>query len=318
MKIVVLDGYTTNPGDLSWQSLRKLGDLTVYERSSEESILERSRDADVLFTNKSLISGDTLRCTSRLKYIGVLATGYNNIDIQTARKLKIPVCNVLGYGNMSVSQMVMAHILNYTQRVAEHSNGVHSGDWGRAQDFCYWKYPLIELNGLTMGIIGLGDIGKTTAKLAQAFGMKVIACVRNRNKIPPEGVKWLDLDKLLTESDFISLHCPLTSETKHIINEITLKRMKATAFLVNTGRGPLIDEQALANALNENRLGGAGIDVLSEEPPQNLSPLYNAKNCYITPHIAWATLASRKRLIQMAVGNLESFLRGELKNCVYT
>ncbi len=316
MRMVILDGYTVNPGDTDWSGLEALGDLTIYERSPEETVVERSQEAEVVFTNKSILSGDSLRQLPQLKYIGVLATGYNVVDIPATKELGIPVCNVSGYSNQSVAQLVFAHILNHANHVALHSEGVHQGKWSESIDFCYWDTPQIELDGQILGIVGLGAIGKATARIAQAMGMQVIATTRDPSKTPPQGIRWVSKEQLFAESDVISLHCPLTPETQHMINPESLSLMKPSAFLVNTGRGPLVNEQALADALNEGRIAGAGIDVLDQEPPRYESPLFGAKNCSITPHIAWATLAARQRLIDSTVENLEAFLRGETRNRV--
>lgn len=316
MNIVVLDGYTLNPGDLTWKDLESLGRCTVYDRSAPEEVVPRAKDAEIVLTNKTVLSSDTIQQLPKMKYIGVLATGYNIVDIEAAHDKDIPVTNVPTYGTQSVVQMVFAHLLNFTQHAAHHAQTVRSGRWTSSPDFCYWDTPLIELAGQTMGIIGLGKIGKATAKLAIAFGMNVIFYDIAKPPNAPEGCKFIELKDIFRTSDVISLHCPLTSDTKKLINTERLELMKKTAFLINTSRGPLVDEQALADALNNKRIAGAGLDVLSEEPPGENNPLLKAKNCYITPHIAWATIAARKRLLQVAVDNVASFLAGKPKNVI--
>jgi glycerate dehydrogenase len=316
MNIVVLDGYTLNPGDLTWKDLEALGRCTVYDRSAPEEVVPRAKDAEIVLTNKTELSSDTIKQLPKMKYIGVLATGYNIVDIETAHDKDIPVTNVPMYGTQSVAQMVFAHLLNFTQHAALHAQTASSGRWTFNPDFCYWDTPLIELAGLTMGIIGFGRIGQATAKLAIAFGMNVIFYDIAKPSSIPEGCQAAGRDDIFRISDIISLHCPLTSDTKKIINRESLELMKKTAFLINTSRGSLVDEQALADALNNERIAGAGLDVLSEEPPDENNPLLKARNCYITPHIAWATIAARKRLLQIAVDNVASFLAGKLQNVV--
>lgn len=316
MKIVVLDGYALNPGDLNWDALEALGDLTVYDRSSPEEVQERAKDCDVLITNKAIVSAETIASTESLKYIGVLATGVNIVDVDAAAEKDIPVCNVVGYGPDSVAQMVFAHILNFTHRLADQARDAMAGGWSLNPDFCYWNFPLIELKDQTIGIVGLGQIGSATARIAQGFGMRVIATTRDTSRPAPDGVTWATLDELFAESDYISLHCPLTDETENMINTDRLEQMKDSAILINTGRGQLVDESALALALNAGQIAGAGLDVLSSEPPSQDNPLFLAKNCFITPHIAWATKAARSRLMDMAVENLRSFQRGEAINRV--
>jgi glycerate dehydrogenase len=316
MNIVVLDGYTLNPGDLTWKDLESLGRCTVYDRMTPEEVVPRAKDAEIVLTNKIVLSSDVIKQLPKLKYIGVLATGYNIVDIEAARDLSIPVTNVPAYGTPSVAQMVFAHLLNLTQHVAHHAQTVRSGRWTANPDFCYWDMPLIELAGLTMGIIGFGRIGQATAKSALAFGMKVIAYDIVRPSSLPRGCQFVKLDDIFRLSDVISLHCPLTPQTKNIINKEHLDLMKRTAFLINTSRGPLVDEQALAEALNSRRIAGAGLDVLSEEPPGENNPLLKADNCYISPHIAWATHAARQRLLQVAIDNVASFLTGKSRNVV--
>ena len=316
MNIVVLDGHTLNPGDLSWEEFEELGEVVVYDRSSAEEVIERCRDCDAIITNKAIVSADSIRGSENLKYIGVTATGVNIVDLDAATDEGIPVCNVAGYGSESVAQMVFAHILNFTHRLAEQAADAQAGGWVKSPDFCYWNYPLVELKDMTLGIVGLGQIGEAVARIALAFGMNVTAYTRDASRILPDGISWRSLEELIEESDFISLHCPLTSETENLINPDRLNEMKESAILINTGRGQLVDEQALADALNSGRIAGAGLDVLSVEPPSPDNPLLSAKNCVITPHIAWATRASRSRLMSMAAENLRQFQAGELTNCV--
>ena len=314
MNIVVLDGYTLNPGDLTWKGLKSLGRCTVYDRSAPDEVAPRAKDAEIVLTNKTILSSAVIKQLPKLKYIGVLATGHNIVDVEAARDLGIPVTNVPAYGTQSVAQMVVAHILNFTQHVGHHAETVRAGRWTSNPDFCYWDMPLIELAGLTMGIIGFGRIGQATAKLALAFGMKVVA--HDIVTPPMYRGQFVELDEVFRVSDVISLHCPLTPRTENIIDAERLAMMKKTAFLVNTSRGPLVDEQALAEALNNETIAGAGLDVLSEEPPAENTALLKAKNCCITPHIAWATRAARERLLQVAVDNVASFLAGRSQNVV--
>ena len=316
MKIVILDGHTLNPGDLSWKAFEELGEVVVYERSSPEQVIERSLDCDVLITNKAIVSSQAIEGADNLKYIGVTATGVNIVDIDAASEKGVPVCNVVGYGRDSVAQMVFAHVLNLVHRLARQSNDVRKGGWSASSDFCYWLHPALELSGLTFGIIGLGEIGQSVSRIAQGFGMKVIAFTRDESRVPPDGVTWKSLDKLFTESDFISLHSPLTPETENIVNRSNISKMKPSAYILNTGRGQLIDEHALAEALNSGRIAGAGLDVLSAEPPKADNPLLSSKNCFVTPHIAWATKAARERLMQMSADNLKAFASGSIVNRV--
>jgi glycerate dehydrogenase len=313
--IVVLDGHCLNPADLSWERLEALGRCTVYERTSAEQLAERMRDAEIVLTNKVTLRRESMSGQSRLKYIGVTATGYNIIDVDAARELGIVVTNVPTYGTMSVAQMVFAHLLNLTQRVGDHAGAVREGRWASSADWCFWDFPLLELGAMTMGIVGYGRIGQSTAQLAEAFGMRVIT--HNRSTIDPSSkVRQVDLEALFRESDVVSLHCPLTPETTRLVNRERLALMKPTAFLINTSRGALVDEAALADALNSGRLAGAGLDVLDSEPPVAGNPLFSAKNCYITPHIAWATRESRQRLLDLAVENVAEFLAGRPRNVV--
>jgi len=316
MRIVVLDGHTLNPGDLSWAGLYELGQCHIHDRTSSDDIVRRAQEAEVVLTNKTQLSKETIAHLPKLRYIGVLATGYNVVDVKAAHKQNICVTNIPAYGTVSVAQMVFAHLLNLTQHVAEHGQSVQAGDWSRSRDFCYWNFPLVELAGLTMGIIGLGRIGQTTARLALDFGMKVIYFDVEKSITPQVNAQAVDLDTLFQESDVVSLHCPLNDSNFRLVNEQRLQLMKPTAFLINTSRGPLIDEKALADALNAGKIAGAGLDVLSREPPEAAHPLLKAKNCYITPHIAWATRAARRRLMDIAVANIRAFVNGRPQNVV--
>lgn len=316
MNIVILDGYTVNPGDLSWEGLEKFGNLTVYDRTPADKTIERIKDAQAVFTNKVVIGRKIIEQLPKLRFIGVLATGYNVVDTKAASDAGIVVTNIPAYGTQSVAQMVFAHILNFTQRVELHAQQVREGKWSNHPDFCFWSTPQIELSGKTLGIIGFGRIGKQVAKIGKAFGMKII--FQNRSLIDnvPDGFKQVTMDEVFRESDFLSINCPLTNENAGFINAQTLGLMKPAAFLVNTGRGLLINEQDLADALNNNHIAGAGLDVLSVEPPHPDNPLLTAKNCFITPHIAWATYEARARLIQIAVSNLKAFQDGNPINKV--
>lgn len=314
VKIVVLDGYTLNPGDLSWDALRSLGDLEVHDRTAAAEILKRSEGAQVLMTNKTPLRSETLQQLPDLKLIAVLATGYDVVDIRAAADRGIPVSNVPTYGTHSVAQFAFALILELCHRVQRHSDDATSGGWQRQGEWSYHLSPLIELQGKTMGLIGFGRIGRQTAVVARALGMEVIAADPMLRDEP--GVRSVSLEELLKTSDVISLHCPLTPETRGIINAERLKMMKSSALIVNTARGPLIDEQALAAALNEGVIGGAGIDVLPVEPPQEDSPLFTARNCLVTPHIAWGTKEARSRLMHIATNNVRAFLAGKPENVV--
>jgi glycerate dehydrogenase len=314
MKIVVLDGYTLNPGDLSWSNLEALGPCAVYDRTPDADTVARAAECEIVLTNKNLLSRDIIERLPRLRYIGVLATGYNIVDVVAARERNIPVCNVPSYASRSVAQMVFAHLLNLTQRVADHGRGVAAGRWSRNLDFCYWDSALVELAGLTMGLVGFGRIGKATADIALAMGMNVLAC--DKTPVVHPGVRFVDLDDLFRQSDVVSLHCPLTPETQNLVNAERLATMKRSAYLINTSRGPLIDERTLADALHAGKIAGAGLDVLSTEPPPLDNPLLTAPNCCITPHIAWATHAARARLLDIAVQNVRAFLAGTPQNVV--
>lgn len=317
MKIVVLDGFTLNPGDLSWDRLEALGDVTVYERTKLSEIVERVADAEIVFTNKTPLDKEMLKKLTSVKYIGVLATGYNVVDAAAAGELGKIVTNIPTYGTTAVGQFVFAHLLEICHHVWDHSEEVKKGAWAKAVDFCFWNYPLVELAGKNMGIIGMGRIGQTTAKIAIAFGMTVLAVDAYPNKeLENENFKYVDLDEMLAEADVISLHCPLFDSTKGIINKDNIAKMKDGVIIINTSRGPLIVEQDLADALNSGKVGGAGLDVLSVEPADNNNPLLTAKNCIITPHIAWAPKESRDRLMNIAVDNLEAFMKAKPVNVV--
>ncbi|HIR56407.1 MAG TPA: D-2-hydroxyacid dehydrogenase [Candidatus Gallacutalibacter pullicola] len=317
MKIVILDGYTENPGDLSWEGFEKLGDLTVYDRTPADKIAERIEGAEAVIINKTPLSAETIAGCPTLKYIGVLATGYNVVDVQAAKDRGIPVCNIPTYGTAAVGQFAIALLLEICHHIGEHSQSVHNGDWESCVDWCYWNYPLIELDGKTIGIIGFGRIGQTTARIAQALGMKVLAYDQYENKsLESDTMKYTTLDDLLAKSDVISLHCPLFESTQGIINKDSIAKMKDGVIILNNSRGPLIVEQDLADALNSGKVAAAGLDVVSTEPIHGDNPLLKAKNCIITPHISWAPKESRQRLMDIAVDNLEKFLAGKPQNVV--
>lgn len=317
MNIVILDGYTLNPGDLTWEGFEKLGTLTVYDRSAPDEVPERAKDADMLLTNKTPLGQDIIRQLTKTKYIGVLATGFNIVDIDAAREHGIAVTNVPGYGTDSVVQLTFALLLELTLRVQRHSDAVMDGKWARSADFCFWDYPLVELANKTMGIIGFGSIGERIADVATAFGMNIIGSKRHHtDQSHRKNFRWADVPELLAQSDVVTIHSPLTAETKGLINKDNLALMKPTAYLLNTARGPIIVDQDLADALNNDVIAGAGIDVLSVEPPSADNPLFTAKNCLITPHIAWATKEARARLMAIAVQNLASFTAGNPVNVV--
>ena len=308
MKIVVLDGYAANPGDLSWSEVEAMGVCVVYDRTSPAELMERAKDAEVLLTNKTVLDAAAIHALPALRYIGVLATGYNIVDIDAARQRGIVVTNIPAYSTDSVAQMVFAHLLNICQQVQHHSEEVRSGRWSSCPDFCFWDTPLIELTGKRIGLVGLGHTGMRTARIALAFGMEVCAYTsKSPLQLPPE-IKRMELDELFAQCDVISLHCPLTPDTREMVNAHRLSLMKPTAILINTGRGPLVDEQALADALNSGRIYAAGVDVLSQEPPRADNPLLTARNCYITPHIAWASGAARQRLMRIAVDNVKAYI----------
>ena len=318
MKIVVLDGYALNPGDLSWDPIKELGDVEIYHRTPDDLIIERARGAEILLTNKTPLTRETLSQLPDVKYIGVLATGYNVVDIDAAKERNIIVTNVPAYSTDSVAQLVFALLLEHCHHVQNHSNAVRRGDWSNSKDFTFWNYPLIELAGKTMGIIGFGRIGQKVADVAEVFGMKVIAHSRTiTDQSHRKNFRWAQsLDELLQESDVVSIHCPLFEETRGLINMDRLKKMKKTAFLINTSRGPVVVEEDLAEALNKGIIAGAGLDVLSQEPPAKDNPLLTAKNCIITPHIAWATKEARQRLMKIATDNLKAYLEGKPINIV--
>lgn len=317
MKITVLDGYTLNPGDLSWDDLGRLGNLTVYDRTPPELTAERSEGSVILLTNKTVLDAAILRSLPMLKYVGVLATGYNVIDTAEARRLGITVTNIPAYGTPSVAQHTFALILELCLHMQRHSDAVMAGRWQESKDFTFRDFPLMELSGKTLGIIGFGNIGRKVCEIAMAFGMKVIASSPSRSNAPESGdFEWGEPDSLLSRSDIVTIHCPLTPETSGLINMSRLKLMKKSAFLINTSRGPLVVERDLADALNEGIIAGAGLDVLAVEPPPADNPLLKAKNCIITPHIAWATFDARKRLMETAVGNVRAFLSGSPVNVV--
>lgn len=315
MKIVILDGYTLNPGDLSWSGIEKLGDCTVYDRTLPEETIARAASAEIVFTNKVLLTREIIEQLPKLKFIGVLATGFNVVDTVAARKSGIVVCNIPAYSTQSVAQMVFSHILHFAQNVSVHASSVSNNEWATSKDFAYWLTPQTELAGKTLGIIGFGQIGQAVTKVALALGMKVIFNNRSKKETELDAVQ-VDLDTLLSESDYVSINCPLTDDNKGFINKEAIGKMKASAFLINTGRGPLINEQDLADALNSGRIAGAGLDVLSAEPAAADNPLPMAKNCFITPHIAWATFEARQRLMQIASANLNAFVKGMPINVV--
>ena len=316
MKIVVLDGYGLNPGDLSWESMQALGELEVFDRTLPAELHQRASDAEALITNKTIISAEDMKALPQLKYIGVLATGYNVVDIDAAKALGIVVTNIPAYSTRSVAQMVFAHLLNITQRVGHYADENNKGRWTNNADFCYWDTPLVELDGKKIGIIGYGNIGQAVAAIATALGMKVYVYSSKPQFLLPQGVQRMSIDEIFQECDVVSLHCPLTDDTNGMVNSTRLNSMKSSAILINTGRGPLVNEQDLADALNNGVIAAAGLDVLSTEPPRKDNPLLTAKNCFITPHIAWATKEARIRLMNIAVNNLKSYIGGSIINNV--
>ena len=315
MNIVVLDGYTLHPGDLSWERLKQFGKVKIHDRTPPGQTVERASGAEIVFTNKVAFSKETIAQLPNLKFIGVLATGTNVIDLEAAKEAGITVTNIPAYSTASVAQMVFSHILHFVQNVSVHAASVRDGEWTNSIDFTYRKTPQIELAGKTLGIIGFGQIGQAVAKIGLALGMKIVFNNRSK-KETPLAAKQVDLDTLLAESDFVSINCPLTSGNEGFFNKAAIEKMKPTAFLVNTGRGPLINEKDLAKALNNEKIAGAGLDVLSTEPPHPDNPLIHAKNCSITPHIAWATFEARSRLMQIATENLKAFIEGNPQNVV--
>lgn len=317
MNIVVLDGFTMNPGDLSWSELEKLGTLKVYDRTSPEQLLERAADAEAVLTNKTVINASSLRNMPKLKYVGVLATGYNVVDIAVAKDLGIVVTNIPAYSTESVAQMVFAHILNITHSVGSYAQEAHAGVWSRQADFSYTNSPLMELYGKRIGIVGFGNTGSATARIAKAFGMEVLVYTSKSQSALPEGMtKACSMDEIFSTSDIVSLHCPLNDKTAEIVNAHNLSLMKETAILINTGRGGLVNENDLAEALKSHRIKAAGLDVMVNEPPREDNPLLGLENCFITPHIAWATYEARVRLMDQAVKNLKSFIEGNVINNV--
>lgn len=316
MNIVILDAYTANPGDLSWGELAQLGSLTVYERTAAADTIDRCREADIVLTNKVCLHREEMVQLARLKYIGVLATGHNVVDVEAAHERGITVTNIPAYSTDSVAQMVFAHLLTVTNRTEHYAQQLRQGQWSCCPDFCYWDTQLTELSHKTMGIVGLGNIGQRVAHIALAFGMHVIAHTSKPESQLPQGVRKASLTTLFHNSDVVTLHCPLTPDTHHLINRKTLATMRPSAILINTGRGPLVDEQAVAEALAASRLSAYCADVLTEEPPRSGSPLLHCPQAYITPHIAWATREARQRLIDTAVTNVRAFLSGKPQNQV--
>ncbi len=316
MNIVELDSYAANPGDLSWDGLKEWGTLTVYPRTAPEEVVERAQDADVILINKINITEDILQQLPKLRYIGVLATGYNVVDIEAAHRHGVTVTNIPAYSTESVVQMTFAHILNITQQVAHYADEARAGRWSGNPDFCYWDTPLIELAGKTLGIVGLGHIGQRVATIAQQFGMDVFAVTSKDATSLPEGIQKTTLDGLLGACDIVTLHCPLTADNHHLLDAGKIGRMRQGAILINTARGALVDEQAVADALASGRLAGYGTDVMENEPPREGSPLFDQPHAYLTPHIAWATREARERLMRICVDNLRAFVEGRPQNVV--
>ncbi|MDF2674124.1 MAG: hprA [Clostridiales bacterium] len=317
MKIVVLDGYTLNPGDLTWKRLEEIGEVTVYDRTSPEEVLSRIGEAEIVFTNKTVLSRETFKQAKNIKYVGVLATGYNVVDVEAAKERNIVVTNIPTYGTNAVSQFTFALLLEMCHHVWAHNEEVKRGAWTNCPDFCFWNYPLIELSGKTMGIIGFGRIGQAVADIAVAFGMKVLAYDTYKNvALESHSIKYAELDDIYRNADVISLHVPLFENTKGMINRDSISKMKKSAMIINTSRGPLINEQDLAQALNSGAIAGAAVDVVSTEPAKMDNSLLSAKNCIVTPHIAWAPIEARERLMNIAIDNLEAFLTGKVENQV--
>ena len=316
MKIVILDGYAANPGDLEWDGLEQLGDCTLYDRTSRDQVLERCKDANIVLTNKVPFKRETIEALPNLKYIGVMATGYNIIDTEAAKEKGIVVTNIPSYSTNSVAQMVFAHILNITLHVQKHSDEVHQGRWSKNADFCFWDSPLLELHGRTIGIIGLGSIGQAVARIAFGFGMKVIAYTSKTQLQLPHEIQKVELDELFEQADIVTLHCPLTDETRNMVDKRRVELMQPTSIIINTSRGPLINEADLAEALKNKTIYAAGIDVMSQEPPKADNPLLGVENCYITPHIAWASFAARTRLMKILINNVKAFMEGKPENQV--
>lgn len=314
MKITVLDGFAANPGDISWEPLKSLGNVSIFERTSPENRVKNIGDSQIVLTNKVVVDREVMDGCPELQYIGVLATGYNVVDIDAARERGICVTNIPGYSTDSVAQMVFAHILEAANHVGAHSAAAKGGQWADSPDFCFWNSPLIELRGKTLGILGLGNIGRAVAKIAQAFGMKVVACSRTKRHM--DGVEWVSLDQLFSQADILSLHCPLTEETRGIVCEKSIRKMKKGIWLVNTGRGPLVNEQDVAKYLDNGHIGCYMADVLEKEPPERDNPLANHPQAILTPHIAWATFEARSRLMDIAVENISAWMAGKDKNRV--
>ncbi|MBO4338520.1 MAG: D-2-hydroxyacid dehydrogenase [Clostridia bacterium] len=317
MKIVLLDAYTTNPGDLDWSFLERFGETVVYDRTPDEMIFERIKDADIVVTNKTPLDRDILSRLDKLKFIALLSTGYNVVDCEYAKSIGVPVSNIPTYSTSAVAQLTFSFILEFTNAVAVHSLSVHNGEWEANADFCYWKTPLTELEGKTLGIIGFGKIGQAVANIAEGFNMNILAVSGHEtDQSGRKNFRWASVDELLGQSDFVTLHCPLTEKTTGMVDEAFINKMKDGAILINTSRGPVLNEKAVADALNRGKLGGAGVDVLSTEPPMPDNPLLKAKNCLITPHIAWAGFETRKRLVDVFKRNIEAFINGTPINVV--
>lgn len=316
MNIVVLDGYGLNPGDLTWDPIKALGHLTVYDRTSDQEIIRRAANADIILTNKTILTAGTLQSLPKLKYIGILSTGYNVVDIEAAKGKGIVVCNIPTYSTDSVAQMTFAHLLNITNQVGHYAEENRNGRWNSSLDFCYWDTPIMELAGKKFGIIGLGHIGEAVARIARAFGMDVYAYTSRTADSLPQDIKKVNLEDLFRECDIISLHCPLTTQTRQIINSESLSYMKPSAILINTGRGHLVNEQDLAEALNNGNIAAYGADVLCVEPAIPTNPLLTAKNVYLTPHIAWASTEARKRLMDICTENIKAFINGTPQNVI--
>lgn len=316
MKIVVLDGHGVNPGDLSWGKLGELGELTVYERTAPEEVLTRTEEAEIVLTNKVVLSAEILCKLPKLKYIGVLATGYNVVDTEAARAQGVAVTNIPAYSTDSVVQMTFAHILNITNRVAHYARENREGKWARSKDFCYWDTPLLELSGLTLGVVGLGNIGMKVARVARTLGMEVYAATSKSSSSLPEGIQKTTFKGLLGVCDILTLHCPLTPDTRELVNAKTLGMMKRGAVVINTGRGPLVNEDDVAEALRSGQLAAYGADVMCQEPPREDNPLFAEPNAFITPHVAWATIDARRRLMKIAADNIKAFVEGKPVNVV--
>lgn len=316
MKIVILDAYTVNPGDLSWEDLETLADIEIYDRTQPDEIVTRCRGAEIVLTNKVVLNAEVLNMLPRLQYIGVLATGYNVVDLEQATRQNIVVTNIPAYSTESVAQMVFAHILNIVSRADYYAVENRHGRWSESPDFCYLDHNLFELYGKKIGIIGLGHTGMATARIALGFGLKVLAFTSKDEDLLPDGIRKADIDDIFEECDIVSLHCPLTNDTHHLVNKERLVQMKPSAILINTGRGPLVNDQELAEALNDEEIAAYGADVLTIEPAKSDNPLLTAKNCYLTPHIAWATKEARQRLINICTDNIRAFIEGDPINVV--